>query len=430
MKKILFFALIIAICVQARSNDYAREVLEEFLDARTAESPIRYERAAKALSILAAEDNFLHQYVLAVVSKEPKFPKSIKVADKDAEYYILRNRRKVFQMAEKEDNALAYFLIALDRNDKKLLSKAAKGGCVYALNELGLKLMTEVKTKKHSVLNANKKYFEAFDYFTRASEKRDPTALYNLGFCYLNGYGCTKDINLAIENLTRASDMNNPQAMNALGVLYRDGVDVEGDLMKAFSYFAESAKLGNSDGQYNYAMALLNDKKGAVTNATKAVSILEKAAKQRNVEAMNEYARCLYESVGVGYSLTNELAGAEYEAAKALLEKQDAERAHQAISWWLYCADKIGYPPAMHNLAKSFMEGRGVDRNEQAAVVWYTRAAESRYIPSMLRLAECYDKGIGGLKESRYNANWWRTRAHAERGERDAKIWLSTHKLQ
>lgn len=430
MKRFLFFILVAIVCSQVRSNDYAREVLEEFLDARGAESPIRYERAAKALAILAADDNSLHQYVLAVASKEPNFPKSLKVADKDIEYYILKNRRKISQLAEKEDNALAYFLLALDRKDKNMLRKAAKGGCVYALNELGTKLLAEVKAKKHSILNANKKYFEAFDYFTRASEKRDPTALYNLGFCYLNGFGCTKNTALAIENFTRASDMNNPQAMNALGEIYRDGIEVEEDSKKAFLYFAESAKLGNSDGQYNYAMMLLNDKKGAATNAVIAVSMLEKSAKQSNVEAMNEYARCLYESVGVDCSMTNELAGAEYDAAKALIEKQDAERAHQAIAWWLYCADKIGYPPAMHNLAKSFMEGRGVDRNEQAAVAWYNRAAKRRYIPSMLSLAECYEKGLGGLKESRYNANWWRTRSHAERGERNAKIWLSTHKLQ
>jgi TPR repeat protein len=76
------------------------------------------------------------------------------------------------------------------------------------------------------------------------------------------------------------------------------------------------------------------------------------------------------------------------------------------------------------------MEGRGVDKNEMAAVSWYTRGAELGHIPSMLSLAQCYDEGRGGLEKSHYNANWWRTRADAERGVRNAKIWLKSHKLR
>ncbi len=430
MKRCLLSIAVAMLSASALSDDIAREVLEEFLDARSADSPVRYERAAKNMVSLAADGKVLHQYVLAVVSKEPDFPRALKPAEKDAEYYLLKNRRKIAQLAESEDNALAYYLLSLDKKDVKLLRKAAQGGNIYALNELGVKLMNEVKSKKHSVLNANKKLFESFEHFSRAADKRDPTALYNLGICYLNGYGCEKDTVRAFECFTRASDMNHPSAMNMLGEMYRDGVEVEHNPEKAFAFFADSAKSGNSTGQYNYAMALLKDVKGAVTNAEIAVSLLKKSAVQGNLEAMNEYAKCLYDSVGVDFSVTNGLEGAEYDAAKASVEKAEAERAHKAVAWWLRCADKMKYPAAMYNLAKCFIDGRGVDRNDHAAVAWYRRAADFGYVPAMLALAECYENGVGGLEKSHYNANWWKTRAHAERGERNAKIWLGTHKLK
>lgn len=430
MKRHLLFILFAAVCANAFSGDYAREVLEEFLDARGAESPVRYARAAKAVVTLASEGSALHQYVLAVVSKEADFPRSVKIDEKDVEHYLLRNRRKIARLAEKDDNALALYLLSLDRKDSKLLRKAAQGGNVYALNELGARIMTEVNTRRHSVLSANKKFYESFEYFSRAADKRDPSALYNLGVCHLNGCGCTKDTAKAIENFTRAADMNHPRALNALGELYRDGVGVERDAAKALAFFADSARTGNSYGQYNYAMALLQDAGASGTNAVEAVSLLRKSALQRNLKAMNEYAKCLYDSVGVDFSATNELEGAEYDAAKLSLEKAGAERDRQAVSWWLHCADTMKHPESMYNLASCFMNGRGVERNAHAAVAWHSRAADLGHIPSMLALADCCEKGLGGLQKSHYNANWWKTRARAERGDRNARIWLGTHKLK
>jgi TPR repeat protein len=162
----------------------------------------------------------------------------------------------------------------------------------------------------------------------------------------------------------------------------------------------------------------------------KAVEQLEKSARQRNHAAMIEYARCLYDSVGAESSYTNRLRGAELQAALEKISRERAERDHKAVAWWYHCAENLKDPVAMQYLAKCFMEGRGVDKNEMAAVSWYTRGAELGHIPSMLSLAQCYDEGRGGLEKSHYNANWWRTRADAERGVRNAKIWLKSHKLR
>ncbi len=48
----------------------------------------------------------------------------------------------------------------------------------------------------------------------------------------------------------------------------------------------------------------------------------------------------------------------------------------------------------------------------------------------MRSLDDCHDMGSGGLTTSHYNANWWRTKANAVAGDRNAWVWLSSHELQ
>ncbi len=120
------------------------------------------------------------------------------------------------------------------------------------------------------------------------------------------------------------------------------------------------------------------------------------------------------------------------ELAKALDGNLAAasNRLHTAVSIWYHCASKRKFLPSMDNLATAFLEGRGVPRNERAAVGWYSKAANEGYVPAMRHLADCHDRGVGGLKASHYNANWWRTRANAVSGDRNAWVWLSTHELE
>jgi hypothetical protein len=48
----------------------------------------------------------------------------------------------------------------------------------------------------------------------------------------------------------------------------------------------------------------------------------------------------------------------------------------------------------------------------------------------MISLAKCHEEGVGDLEKSHYNANWWKTRADAERGVRNARIWIESHSLK
>ncbi len=428
MVKYIVFLFVVAGALSAIC-DYSRELIDEFLDARSAESPVRYARAAAGVAAEAARDKAIHQYLLASVSDELDYPASSIKLDKEIyEKYLRLNRRKISESAKK-GNALAIYLLYLDTDDVTLLRRAAHSGNVHALNELGSRILEEVKAKGVTASDARASLTESFGYFSRAALKNDPTGCYNLGVCYLNGYGCKKDIALAVENLSKAADLNHPRALCVMGEFYRDGNGVEKSAELSMAAFFNSAKTGNPYGQHAYAMALMADQ-SEPTNTVAAVDLLKKAALQRCLPAMVEYAKCLYDGVGVDVSFTNSLQGAELVAAQEKIYNEYTNRCHMAVSWWYHCAVEHKSPESMDRLAKCFREGKGVATNDIAAVTWYRRAAEAGYIPAMYNMAECCELGIGGLKKSHYNANWWKTRAHAESGDRNARVWLGSNKLK
>ncbi len=404
MKKLTVFAAALAGAFAA----FSQELIEEFLAARFAENPVRYERAAKAMVSEAAEGKPLHQFLIAAVSDEPSYPASQRIPAELAAEYIRTNRRRIAAIAEQKDNPLALYILFLENGSASCLKRAAEGDCVYALNELAMRMVEDAR-RRNFAAGTSDILRKAFWYFGRAAEKNDAAGYYGRGVCYMNGHGCKASNADAFSDLGRASELNHPGAKNLLGEMYRDGVGVERNLGTAEEYFAASARTGNPYGCYNYAMLILSSE-AANKDKAEAVKLLEKAARFRLPQAMDEYGNCLYNSVGIDSSVTN--------------------NHHQAVAWWYGAATEQKYAPAMVSLSKAFLEGKGVDRNETAAVSWLEKAAAEGLPAAMVALAECHEKGRGGFKPSRYNANWWRTCARAAEGDRNAKVWLGTHKLK
>ena len=404
MKKFVFFAAALAGSAVA----FSQELIEEFLAARFAENPVRYERATKAMVAEAAEGKPLHQFLLAAVSDESSYPASQRISAELQAEYLKTNRRRIAAIAEQKDNPLALYILFLENNNLGYLKKAAEGDCVYALNELAMRMMDDAR-KRNFAAGTSDILRKAFWYFSRAAEKNDASGYFNRGKCYMNGHGCKASNAEAFSDLSRASELNHPGAKNLLGEMYRDGISVEKNLQTAEEYFAASAKTGNPYGCYNHAMMILSSK-AQNSDPSEAVKLLEKAAKARYPQAMDEYGKCLYNSIGIDASVTN--------------------NHHQAVVWWYNAATEEKYATAMVSLAKAFLEGKGVEKIELAAISWFEKAAYEGLPAAMVALAECHEKGRGNFTPSRYNANWWRTCARAAEGDRNAKVWLGSHNLK
>jgi len=59
-------------------------------------------------------------------------------------------------------------------------------------------------------------YEKAFKYFKIAAEQGNAAAIYNLGVCYKNGFGCQQDTEMAIKYFKEADEMGFKEAAKIL----------------------------------------------------------------------------------------------------------------------------------------------------------------------------------------------------------------------
>ncbi|CAK8696804.1 protein sel-1 homolog 3-like isoform X2 [Clavelina lepadiformis] len=88
----------------------------------------------------------------------------------------------------------------------------------------------------------------AFEYYKKAAQGGDPTALYDYGVILLKGHGTEADAEKGVEVLKQAADHQNPGALNTLGWYYSTK---EVNMTKAMEYFEQADKLGSVDAAYN-----------------------------------------------------------------------------------------------------------------------------------------------------------------------------------
>ena len=68
----------------------------------------------------------------------------------------------------------------------------------------------------------------------------------DLGSCYVNGVGVSKDIKKAIDLYEKSASQGNVEGLYNLGACYSSGVGVKTDYKKALKYFEQAAKLGHA----------------------------------------------------------------------------------------------------------------------------------------------------------------------------------------
>ena len=203
------------------------EALVTVLNTSNSVSSARYAEALAVVERDAAEGRPLQQFVLGVTTD-----------DKEKSERLLSASRKTIEvLAEKRDNPLAWYLLSMENNDRKLLERAAKGGNVQALNALGSILIQEAGEAQGAATNEVPRLLrEGFECFRKASDqrdqssdRRDPNALFNIGICYMRGIGCHRNSMLAFECFRSAARGGHPEAMQCLAVCYDRGIGVDGN---------------------------------------------------------------------------------------------------------------------------------------------------------------------------------------------------------
>ena len=237
---------------------------------------------------------------------------------------------------------------------------------------------------------------KAIEWYQKAAEAGDTTAMVNLGVSYKTGDGVDKDPAKAIEWYQEAAEAGDTTAMRFLGVSYKTGDGVDKDPAKAIEWYQKAAEAGDTTAMVNLGVSYKTGD-GVDKDPAKAIEWYQKAAEAGDTTAM----------VNLGVSYMNG-DGVDKDPAKA-------------IEWYQKAAE-AGDTTAMVNLGVSYMNGDGVDKDPAKAIEWYQKAAEAGDTTAMVNLGVSYMNGDGVDKDPAKAIEWYQKAAEAGGSEAASRL--------
>lgn len=187
---------------------------------------------------------------------------------------------------------------------------------------------------------------EANRWYRLAADRGDAQAQFALGLAYLEGRGVKADPQEARALFEKAAAKNQSEALYNLAVMSMQG-QIQ-DFRKAADLFRRSMEAGNIEAIYALSM-LYKDGSGVPQDRAMATQLLHRAADEKLVPAMVDYAIALFNGTGT--------------------EKNEEEAAKYFIK-----AASLNNPVAQNRLARLYVVGRGVKPDLVEAMKWHVLA--------------------------------------------------------
>ena len=131
----------------------------------------------------------------------------------------------------------------------------------------------------------NKNYVEAVKWFTKAAEKGNPTAQYNLGNMYIEGVGgLPKDYAEALKLYTKSAEKGYGYAQHNLGIAYKNGQGVTQDYAQAIKWFTKAADQNIAVAQNSLGVIYAKGEGGTPQDYAKAIEWYRKAAENNDAK--------------------------------------------------------------------------------------------------------------------------------------------------
>ena len=177
-------------------------------------------------------------------------------------------------------------------------------------------------------------YFEALDWYTKASDQGHAEAQLRLGEIYYSGLKFRGD------NYKLGFNFNMPEKISQ-------------DYKKAFNLFKKSAKQGNAEAQNKLGNCYFNGE-GVAENKKEAIKWYVKSAKQNFRNAQYNLAVCYEEGEGV--------------------ERDDKK----SFEWYLKAAEQ-GDADAQFETGERYYAGKGTKQDYAKAEKWFLNAYKNGY---------------------------------------------------
>ncbi|RHZ89442.1 hypothetical protein Glove_14g11 [Diversispora epigaea] len=267
-----------------------------------------------------------------------------------------------------------------DKEEFQWYMKSAEGGNLLGQNNLGYCYDNGIGTTKDEK--------KAFQWYLKSAEGGDHTGQVNLGYCYDNGIGTTKDEEKAFLWYLKSAEGGNHMGQNDLGDCYYYGTGTIKDKEKAFHWYLKSAEGGNSSGQNELGYCYCNGI-GTTKDEEKAFYWFLKSAEGGNSDGQDNIGYCYCNGIGT---------------------TKDKEK---AFLWYLKSAEG-GNHMGQNNLGDCYYYGIGTIKDEEKAFQWYLKSAEGGNSTGQCNLGYCYENGIGTTKDEEKVFQWYLKSAERE----------------
>jgi TPR repeat protein len=184
------------------------------------------------------------------------------------------------QLAD-ENNADAQTFLAFmyqkaqgcEQNNEKALElyeKASEAKQPYALFNLAILYMNGIGGVEHD-------QFKAHDLHMQAATREVPPAMYEVALMLERGLGCLQNYSEAAFWYEKGAKRGHLKSVNNLGVFYKEGHGVNIDEARCFLCFSKAAEGGLAEGLYNLGQ-LYDQGFGCEQDHEKALDLCRKAA--------------------------------------------------------------------------------------------------------------------------------------------------------
>ncbi|RHZ46130.1 hypothetical protein Glove_633g5 [Diversispora epigaea] len=246
-----------------------------------------------------------------------------------------------------------------------------------------------------------------FHMYLKLAEEENHKGQFNLGFCYQNGIGTTKDEEKAFRWYLKSAEGGNSDGQCRLGYCYENGIGTTKDEEKAFQWYLKSAEGGNSYGQNNLGYCYENGI-GTTKYEVKAFRWYLKSAEGGNSGEQCNLGYC-YRN-GIGTTKDEEKAFRWYlksaEGGNHTGQGNLGYYEEKAFQWYLKSAEG-GNSYGQNNLGYCYEKGIGTAKDGEKAFKWYLKSAEGGNHMGQNNLGYCYRNGIGTTKEEEKAFRWY-----------------------
>ncbi len=300
----------------------------------------------------------------------------------------------------------------------------------------------------------------AFECYKNASDADLGEGHYDLGLCYISGFGCDKDDERAAECFSAGARKLNADCICALGMCYEFGQGCDVNYEYAVTLYEKGYELGHPTAANNFGGCLFHGN-GIKKDTERAISVYKEAAMmgssnalcrlgeiyeagraaERDIKAAFEYykasadsknpiglyslARCYKDGVGVKQDLNkafkyynrSAMLGydpAKYEAGQMSLKGLGTKKNYGAAYKYFVSAAECGFAAAEFEAAKCLFDGTGAMKDRERAYMYYCSAYESdekNRANAAYRIGLCHLRGFGAEKDEGLAFEWFLTGA-------------------